>query len=55
MNEQQKLLHKYKKEKKGAIREIRKDTIMLAQVQHREQKEKYILNINELIITKIGL
>ena len=40
VNEKQKLVHKYKKEMKGAIREIRKDTYMLAQVQHKEQKEK---------------
>ena len=40
VNEKQKLVHKYKKEMKGAIREIRKDTYTLAQVQHKEQKEK---------------
>ena len=40
VNEKQKLVHKYKKEMKGAMREIRKDTYMLAQVQHKEQKEK---------------
>ncbi|XP_071170324.1 nucleolar protein 14-like isoform X2 [Mytilus edulis] len=40
INEKQKLVHKYKKEMKGAIREIRKDSYMIAQVQFQEQKEK---------------
>jgi len=35
--EREKLLHKYKKEFKGAIREIRKDRNFLAKVQIAEQ------------------
>jgi nucleolar protein 14 len=39
-NEAAKLRSQYKKEKKGAIRELRKDARFLASVQQKEQKEK---------------
>ncbi|KAJ8316910.1 hypothetical protein KUTeg_004814 [Tegillarca granosa] len=39
-NEKQRMLHKYKKEFKGAMREIRKDTQFLARQQLHEQIEK---------------
>lgn len=39
-NEKGKMKHKYKKELKGAIREIRKDTQFLAREQLNEQMEK---------------
>lgn len=39
-NEKEKMKHKYKKELKGAIREIRKDTQFLAREQLNEQMEK---------------
>lgn len=35
--EREKLLHKYKKEMKGAIREIRKDRAFIAKLQIKEQ------------------
>ncbi|KAK3095262.1 hypothetical protein FSP39_012329 [Pinctada imbricata] len=40
LNERQKMQHKYKKELKGAMREIRKDTQFLARQQLGEQMEK---------------
>lgn len=39
-NEAAKLRNQYKNEKKGAIRELRKDARFLASVQQKEQKEK---------------
>lgn len=39
-NQKQRMLHKYKKEYKGAMREIRKDTQFLARQQLQEQIEK---------------
>lgn len=39
-NEMGKMKHKYKKELKGAIREIRKDTQFLARQQLSDQMEK---------------
>lgn len=39
-NEKQKLLHKYKKEMKGAVRELKKDTRFLAREKLRIQMEK---------------
>lgn len=39
-NEAAKLRHQYKQEKKGAIRELRKDARFLAGVQQTKQKEK---------------
>ena len=35
---------------KGAMREIRKDSYMIAQVQYKEQKEKYVFFIIRKII-----
>lgn len=35
--EREKLLHKYKKEKKGAMREIRRDRTFLAKIQIKQQ------------------
>lgn len=40
LNEKQKLLHKYKKEMKGAMREIRKDNQFLARKQLKDQMER---------------
>jgi nucleolar protein 14 len=39
-NEQAKMLNQYKKERKGAIRELRKDAKFLARVQQERQQEK---------------
>ena len=41
-NEKQKLLHKHKKEMKGARREIKKDNQFLARQKLHEQLEKYV-------------
>ncbi|CAG2193724.1 NOP14 [Mytilus edulis] len=58
INEKQKLVHKYKKEMKGAIREIRKDSYMIAQVQFQEQQEKYasffLLTLTVLLLLSMG-
>lgn len=40
LNEKQKLQHKYKKELKGAMREIRKDTQAIARKQLNDQMDK---------------
>lgn len=39
-NERQKLLYKYKKETKGAIREIRRDRVFLAKVQIKQRMKR---------------
>jgi len=39
-NEAAKLKYQYKQERKGAIRELRKDARFLAAVEHEKQKEK---------------
>ena len=42
-NERQKLIHKHKKEMKGARREIKKDNQFLARQKLNEQLEKYVV------------
>ena len=53
-NERQKLLHKHKKEMKGARREIKKDNQFLARQKLNEQLEKYVglwhLNMESIIM-----
>lgn len=41
--EKMKLVHKYKKEMKGAVREIRRDRDFLAKVQLKETMKRYII------------
>lgn len=41
--EHAKLLYKYKKEMKGALREIRRDRSFIADVKFKEQAAKYVL------------
>lgn len=40
--EKMKLVHKYKKEMKGAVREIRRDRDFLAKVQLKETMKRYV-------------
>lgn len=40
--EHEKLLHKYKREMKGAIREIRRDTSFLAKLKLKETLQKWV-------------
>jgi ribosome recycling factor len=48
--EKMKLVHKYKKEMKGAVREIRRDRDFLAKVQLKETMKRYIDLICGLIL-----
>lgn len=41
-NEKEKMKHKFKKELKGAMREIRKDTQFLSRHQLNEQMERWV-------------
>ena len=40
-NEKQRLVHKYKQEFKGAVREIRKDNEFLTRIKIKEQMERW--------------
>ncbi|OWF55050.1 Nucleolar protein 14 [Mizuhopecten yessoensis] len=60
LNEKQKLLHKYKKEMKGAMREIRKDNQFLARKQLKDQMERdeerqgKVRRIHQMLATQEG-
>ena len=41
--EKERLVHKHKRELKGATREIRKDAIFLARQRQKEQEEKWVI------------
>ena len=47
-SERQRLIHKVRKEKKGAVREIRKDNQFLAQQKLKEQIRRYCMGSNHV-------
>ncbi|XP_060076896.1 nucleolar protein 14-like [Ylistrum balloti] len=60
LNEKQKLLHKYKKEMKGAMREIRKDNQFLArkqlkdQIERDEERQGKVRKLHQMLATQEG-
>ncbi|XP_033755939.1 nucleolar protein 14-like [Pecten maximus] len=60
LNEKQKLLHKYKKEMKGAMREIRKDNQFLArkqlkdQIDRDEERKGKVRRLHQMLATQEG-
>jgi len=48
--EHEKLVHKYKRELKGAVREIRKDRHFLAKMKFKEQRKRYAVDFNFVFV-----